>query len=113
MIVSWAIDVGGALPSSARNAVHASCFDVERIRAEPLEKRPPRFELIDIPAAAPVPKVTVAPGPMLSEVATASLNGAPPPEPKSSTPTCIVAVSVDVQEKKVPRPPPAIAPGTE
>ena len=36
MIVSWAIDVGGALPVSARNALHASSFDVARIRAEPL-----------------------------------------------------------------------------
>ena len=35
MIVSWAIDVGGALPVSARNALHASSFDVARIRAEP------------------------------------------------------------------------------
>ena len=31
---------GGALPASAMNAVHASFFDVARIRAEPLEKRP-------------------------------------------------------------------------
>jgi signal transduction histidine kinase len=38
MIVSWAIDVGGALPSSARNTVQASFFDVARIRAEPLER---------------------------------------------------------------------------
>src|SRR5712692_2437171 len=114
MIVSCAIDVGGALPGSARNAVHASFFDVARIRAEPLEKPPPRFELIESPAAAPVPNITVAPAATLTEVATASLNGAPPGPPKSSTPTCIVAVSVEVQEKYVSRPPPpAITPGTE
>src|SRR5688572_18402149 len=99
MMVSWAIDVGGALPASARNAVHASFFDVARIRAEPLEKKPPRLELIEIPAAADVPKITVAPVATLSDVAAASLPGAPPPEPKSSTPTWIVAVSVEVQEK--------------
>jgi hypothetical protein len=55
--------------------------------------------LIDIPTALLVPKITVAPGVTLSEVATASLPGAPPAAPKSSTPTCIVAVSVEVQEK--------------
>src|SRR5712691_6254622 len=72
MIVSWAIDVGGALPMSARNAVHASFFDVARIRAEPLLKEPPlRFELIEIPAALLVPKITVAAGATLSEVAAA------------------------------------------
>jgi len=35
----------------------------------------------------------------LSEVAASSLAGAPPRASKSSTPTCIVAVSVEVQEK--------------
>jgi hypothetical protein len=35
--------------------------------------------LITIPTAEVVPKVTVAPGATLSEVATASLAGAPPP----------------------------------
>src|SRR2546427_601837 len=55
MIVSCAIDVGGALPSSARNAVQMSFFEVARTRAEPLLKPPPRFELIESPAAAPVP----------------------------------------------------------
>src|SRR5437773_10053130 len=75
MIVSWAIDVGGSFPRSARNAVHATFFDVARIRAEPFEKPPPRFELIKIPAAPPVPNITVCPGATLSEVATASLAG--------------------------------------
>ena len=42
MIVRWAIDVGGALKGSARNAVHASFLDVARTRAEPLENKPPR-----------------------------------------------------------------------
>src|SRR5437773_11016525 len=69
MIVSWTIDVGGALPGSARNAVQASFFDVARIRAEPLEKPTPRFESIEIPTAAPVPNLTVAPVATLSEVA--------------------------------------------
>ena len=57
MIVSWAIEVGGALPTSARNAVHASFFDVARIRAEPSAL--PRFESIEIPAAAPVPNLSL------------------------------------------------------
>src|SRR5713101_5890203 len=112
MIVSWTIDVGGSFPRSARNAVHASFFDVLRIRAEPLENKPPRLELIEIPVAAPVPKITVAPGATLSDVAAASLSGAPPGATKSSTPTCIVTVSVDVQEKYVPSPR-AMTPGTE
>src|SRR5256885_9998144 len=99
MIVSCAIDVGGALKGSARSTVHASFFDVARIRAEPLEKPPPRLELIESPAAAPVPNITVAPAATLSEVAAASLSGAPPGAAKSSTPACIVVVSVDVQEK--------------
>src|SRR2546426_6410212 len=99
MIVSWAIDVGGSLPSSATNAVHPSFFDVARIRAEPLLDPPPRFESIEIQTAPPVPKITVAPAATLSEVAAASLIGAPPAPPKTSTPTCIVAVSVEVQEK--------------
>src|SRR5438094_7944524 len=100
MMVSWAIDVGGALPGSARNAVQASFLDVARILAEPLlSEPPPRYESIEIPAAAPVPKITVAPGATLSDVAAASLAGAPPGAKKSSTPTCIVAASVDVQAK--------------
>src|SRR3989442_13043886 len=87
MIVSWAIDVGGALLTSARNAVHASFFDVARIRAEPLLMEPPaRLELIESPAAALVPNITVAPGPTLSEVAAASLAGAPPAGEKRSEP---------------------------
>ena len=35
MIVSWAIDVRGALEGSARNAMQASFFDAARKRAEP------------------------------------------------------------------------------
>src|SRR5438876_6775478 len=99
MMVSCQAEVGGALPVSATNAVHASFFDVARIRAEPLEVAKPRFESTEIATAAPVPKITVAPGATLSEVAAASLIGAPPGPPKSSTPTCIVIVSVEVQEK--------------
>ena len=38
MMVRYTIDMGGALPASARNAVQASFFDVARIRAEPLER---------------------------------------------------------------------------
>src|SRR5438093_5789416 len=114
LIVSWTIDVGGSFPRSATKAVHASFFDVARIRAEPLEVAKPRFESGEIATAAPVPKITVAPGATLSEVAAASLIGAPPGPPKSSTPACIVAVSVDVQEKYVSIPPaPAMTPGTE
>src|SRR5437016_4435944 len=97
MMVSCQADVGGALPVSATNAVQASFFDVARIRAEP--ETPPRFESIESPAAPPVPNLTVAPAMTLSELAAASLPGAPPADPKSSTPTCIVAVSVEVQEK--------------
>ena len=52
MIVSCAIDLGGSFPRSARNAVHASFFDVARIRADPLEKKPPRLELIGEPPEA-------------------------------------------------------------
>src|SRR5439155_1450780 len=99
MIVSCQPEVGGVLLMSAMNTVQASFLDVARIRAEPLLTPPPRFELTEIPTAALVPKITVAPGATLREVAAASLNGAPPGGPNSSTPTCIVAVSVEVQEK--------------
>ena len=114
-IVSCHDDVGGALLASATHAVHTSFFEVARIRADPLEKAPPaKFELIEIPAAPLVPKVTVAPGATLSDVATASLPGAPPPEPKSSMPTWIVAVSVELQPKNVASPPaPEMTFGTE
>jgi len=45
------------------NDVHASFFDVARTRAEPsLIKPAPRLELIDSPAAPPVPNMTVPPG---------------------------------------------------
>src|SRR5713226_6807330 len=36
MMVRYVIEVGGELPVSLRSAVHASDFDVERMRAEPL-----------------------------------------------------------------------------
>jgi hypothetical protein len=53
-----------------------SFFDVDKMRAEPLLMKPPaKLELIEIPAAALVPKITVAPGATLSEVAAASLPG--------------------------------------
>jgi len=106
------------LPACLGRVVDGICHegragDVARMRADPLLKEPPRLELIDIPTALLVPKITVAPGARLSEVAAASLNGASPGGPNSSTPTCIVAVSVDVQEKRVPRYPEAMTPGTE
>src|SRR5439155_3360087 len=98
----------------AMKAVQASRFDVARIRAEPLLKRPPpTFESIEIPTAGRVPNITVAPGATLSEVAAASFPGAPPPGPNTSTPTCMVAVSVEVQEKKLPSEPELMMPGTE
>ena len=102
MIVSCQLVCGGELNRSATKAVQTSFLDVERIRAEPFDMEGmPKSELIEISTAL-LPKVTVAPGATLSEVATASLAGAPPAGPKTSTPTCIVAVSVDVQEKKGP-----------
>src|SRR5439155_21620961 len=106
--------VGGALPESATYAVQLSFFDVARMRAEPFEQHPPRFESMRIPTAAPVPNTTVAPGPTVSEVAAASFSGAPPPGPNNSTPACIGALSVDVQPKNVSSPaPPRTTPGTE
>jgi hypothetical protein len=45
-------------------------FEVARIRAEPLLKRPPRFELTEIPTALLVPRITVAPGATVRDVAT-------------------------------------------
>ena len=101
------------MPLSATNTVHVSFDDVARMRAEKLPGKPPIVESTLIPAAARVPNITVAPGPTLREVATASFPGPPPAEPKISTPTCIVAVSVDVQPKKVSRPAALIALGTE
>src|SRR5438094_866274 len=103
MIVSCQLVVGGALHASATNAVHASFVDVARIRAEPRLVTPPSTESTTMPVAPFVAKITVAPGPTVSDVATASLQGAPPAEQKSSTPACIVAVSVDVQPKNVSR----------
>jgi hypothetical protein len=79
------MDVGGTLPLSAMNAVHASFLEVERIRAEPLLiEPPPRDEFTEIPAATVVPKITVAPGATLSEVATASFAAGPPGEEKKA-----------------------------
>src|SRR5688572_9407966 len=114
MIVRCIIDVGGALPVSAANAVQESFFDVARIRADPLNPGvPPTFELITIPAAKLVPKIRVAPGGMLMDVATTLLEGAPPLPGKISTPTCIDAVcSSDVQPKYVAVPKPCITLGT-
>ena len=80
---------------------------------QPLLEPNPILESIEMPAAAPVPNITMAPGATLSDVATASLAGAPPAVKKASTPTCIVAVSVEVQAKNVPRPPERITAGTE
>src|SRR5947208_1134464 len=113
MMVSCQLVVGGTLPASATNAVHASFDDVARIRAEPLPGAPPTVEFTPIPAAGRVANITVAPAATVSEVATASLSGGPPGDAKTSTPTCMVAVSVDVQPKKVSRPPPRTILGTE
>src|SRR6266852_4622970 len=80
--------VGGAFPGSATHAVQRSFFDVASTRAEPLLTGPqPRFELIEIPAAAPQPKMAVPPGATERDVATGSLNAAPPANPNTSTPT--------------------------
>ena len=51
-MVSWDIDVGGALPLSAMKALHASFFDVARIRATcqrelPAYKQPVHYEVVD------------------------------------------------------------------
>src|SRR5439155_18655031 len=106
--------VGGAFALSATNAVQASFFDAASIRAEPLLKTPlPRLESMSIPTAAEVPKILVAPGARLSEVAAASLAGAPPPGKKTSTPPVTFVASRFVQEKNVATPPiPLITPGT-
>ena len=108
------IDVGGALPSSARKAPQMiPFFAVASIRAEPFEKRPPRLLLTLSPTAPPVPKRTVALGPTSRDVALASFAAAPPAGPNTSTPTRIAAPVVLVQAKKVPRLPLRITPGTE
>src|SRR5207249_4720074 len=103
-MLRWSIDVGGALPVSARKAVHTSFFDVERIRADPRTAPVPRFESIEIATALPVPNITCPPGGTLNDVAVASLSAPPPAPPKTSIPTCIGAVSVEVQEKYVAQP---------
>ena len=101
MIVRWFMNVTGKLQRSAMKAVHARFFDVARILAEPLPKIPPRFDCIPIPGSAgvDVPKTTVAPGATLKEVGAASFTAGPPALKKSSTPTRIVAVSIEVHEK--------------
>src|SRR2546429_2873511 len=104
MIVSCQLVVGGAFPASATNAVQVSFVDVARIRAEPFDDPAGTNESTPIQAEPFVANITVAPGATVSEVAAASLAAAPPAAPKSSTPTCIGAVSVDVQPKKVSSP---------
>lgn len=100
------MEVGGTLTQSARYAVQINFLDVARIRADPLLIGPgARSELIEMLAAARVPKITVPPGTRLTEVATASLIDAPPAKLKISTPSCMVAESVEVQEKNVPKTP--------
>ena len=113
MIVSCQADVGGALVTSAMYAVQMSFFEVARMRAEPRLRGPQPRGKPASPKAEAQPKVAVAPGPTLSDVATGSLLGEPPAEEKLSTPTCIVAASVEVQEKNVVNPAPLITPGTE
>src|SRR5438128_1958842 len=113
MIVSCQATAGGSLAGSTTNAVHASFFDVARMRAEPVLRVPPTFELTGKATAVDVASILVCPGGRLTDVAAASLKGAPPPGPKISTPTCIVAVSVEVHEKNVCRLPVATSPGTE
>jgi len=65
------------------------------------------------PFAGFVPSIAVAPGARAIDEAAASLSGAPPPGPNSSTPSVIVTLSTFVHEKKVPAEPKLITPGTE
>ena len=91
-----------------------SFFDVARMRADPLLTEPaPRDPLTENPTAVDIPNITVAPGATAREFAAASLITAPPAGLKTSTPTCIVAVSVEVQERKVDVEPFLMTPGTE
>src|SRR5437016_10086622 len=108
------IEVGGALPESAKNALQMMpLFAVARTRAEPFEKPAPKELLTESPTAAPVPKSTVAPAATLSDVALGSFAAAPPAGPKTSIPTRMGAPVVFVQGKKVSRPPIPITPGTD
>src|SRR5437870_2821901 len=109
------MEVGGALPGSARKALQMMPLPfVARTRAEPLEMPPaPTLLFTESPTAALVPKITVALAATLSDVALGSFIAPPPPEPKTSTPTRMVSSVVFVQAKNVPRPPPAITPGTD
>src|SRR3989442_386961 len=99
MIVSGHVTVGGNPDLSTTSAEHASFLEVESTRGNPGvegDPVPPMTALREIIAFELVPKVTVAPGPTLTDVAAASLLGPPPGNGKISTPTCCAAVSVDM-----------------
>src|SRR5439155_2733150 len=113
--VRYVMEVGGALPGSARKALQMMPLPfVARTRAEPLEMAPaPKVPLTESPSALLVPNRTVPPAGTSSEVALGSLAAPPPAKPKISTPTRIVSSVVFVQAKKVSRPPPRTTPGTD
>src|SRR2546430_17678541 len=98
MIVSGHVTVGGYPDLSTTSAEHASFLEVDSMRAEAGVEGlpvPPTMELSEIIALELVPKVTLALGPTLTDVAAASLLGPPPGNGKISTPTCCAAVSVE------------------
>jgi len=100
MMVSCHPNIGGLLQTSVTNAVQASFFEVARILAEELLfKVLPITELTLNAVAGDVPRITLPPGLTLSDVAAASFTGGPPGPANSSTPTCMAAASVEVQEK--------------
>src|SRR5262245_60217045 len=99
MMVSSQAEVAGLVVGSATNAVQIRDFDVDRIRAEPLGSDPAtRSTSTARPAAAVVPKRTVAPAASVTAVVVALLIGAPPPAAKTSTPTTCDDVEVEVHE---------------
>jgi len=75
---SAVMDVGGALPESARKALQMMpLFVVARIRADPEFTGPaPRLPLNPNPTAPPVANLTLPPGRMSSDVALGSLTAA-------------------------------------
>ena len=108
------MEVGGALPESARKALQMIPLPfVASTRADPFERAgAPNVPLTESPTATPVPNKTVAPAATFSEVALGSFTAAPPAGPKTSTPTRMALSVVLVQAKKVSIPPPH-TPGTD
>ena len=101
---------GGLLPRSARMALQripwlALKLAVVSTRAEPLLRKPPRARWLSVEKAAigPVAMTTVSPGATAIELDDASLRGAPPEGPNTSTPTVTVEPSVFVQLNTVER----------